>query len=161
MHKLLTKVMQSYLVPKYELPLMKILTQGTYKVIRALVGCFEKLCKVNDDKEFHIEITYYDPLIITLFDCLDKVDTQSKDISYVLESLLQYREDAFPITKIPNFCKMLSKYNDNKDIDKIGQFSKVICLLVLDRQKKNFTKTFEKQYPLRLFPSSRLIDLNE
>ena len=157
----MTKILQICLIPKYALPIMNILTQAAYKIIRALIGCFEKLCKVSDDKEFHIEITYYDPLIITLFDCLDKVDTQSKEISFVLESLLQYREDAFPIAKIPNFCKMLSKYNENKDIDKIGQFSKVICLLVLDRQKRNFTKTFEKQYPLRLFPSSRLIDLNE
>jgi hypothetical protein len=56
---------------------------------------------------------------------------------------------------------MMVKINESKDLNKLGSVSKVIALLVLDRQKKLFSKIFEKKYTLRLFPHTKDIEVNE
>lgn len=161
MHKLFVNVMDLYLTPKYELPHLNILNAGTNKVIGAVLGMLEKLCKVDEDKQFHIEVAYYDPLVLSLFDCLEKLENLFKRTIFVLELLLQFRDEVFPIAAIPNFWSLMTKINKQKDIDKLGSVSKVIALLILDRHKKMFSEMFEKQYLLRLFPNPRTIDINE
>jgi len=46
-------------------------------------------------------------------------------------------------------------------MSKLESVSKVVVLLVLDRQRKSFSKRFEKKYPLRLFPGPSTIEINE
>lgn len=161
MHRLFVYVMDLYLTPKYELPQFNIHNAGTNKVVGAVLGMLEKLCKVDEDRQFHTEIAYYDPLILSLFDCLEKLENCFKRTIFVLELLLQFRDEVFPIAAIPNFWSLMTKINKQKDIDKLGSVSKVIALLILDRHKKMFSEMFEKQYLLRLFPNPRTIDINE
>ena len=161
MHRLFVYVMDLYLTPKYELPQFNIHNAGTNKVVGAVLGMLEKLCKVDEDRQFHTEIAYYDPLILSLFDCLEKLENYFKRTIFVLELLLQFRDEVFPIAAIPNFWSLMTKINKQKDIDKLGSVSKVIALLILDRHKKMFSEMFEKQYLLRLFPNPRTIDINE
>ena len=75
--------------------------------------------------------------------------------------MLQYRDNAFPIFKIPNFWRMLVKINQRKDFDKLGQLSKVIAFLILDKSKKSFSKMFEERIPLKYSPSVKILDINE
>lgn len=74
---------------------------------------------------------------------------------------MQFRDEVLPIQSIPNFSKIVYKITENKDWDKLGSFSKVLALLILERQRKKFSKTFENKFSLRLFPNPKPIEINE
>ena len=92
---------------------------------------------------------------------MEKLDQFTKSVVYILEVLLQNRDDVFPISKIPNFWRMVVKMSEYKNLEKLGQFSKVMAFLILDRSNKSFSKMFEEKYPLRYCSSVKLIDINE
>lgn len=119
------------------------------------------MLKIDKSYTFDTEIANYDRLIIVLFELAEKVESKFNKSIEIIETLLQYREQTMPVKLIPNYLRLVKKYNDEADIEKIGTLSKIAALLVFDRSHKKLSHLFQKPHLLRIAPRVSRIEMNE